>query len=62
MTGESLPVNFTRGDLCKMGSTVVRGEVRFLRIIFFFLLLFFFFFFCLLILPFDSASLRVSSL
>eukprot|EP00961_Rhodomonas_salina_P056906 765012-Rhodomonas_salina.1 len=28
MTGESLPVTFTRGDLSKMGSTVVRGEVE----------------------------------
>jgi len=28
MTGESLPVTFNRGDLCKMGSTVVRGEVE----------------------------------
>jgi H+-transporting ATPase len=28
MTGESLPVKFTRGELCKMGSTVTRGEVE----------------------------------
>ena len=28
MTGESLPVKFRRGDVCKMGSTVTRGEVR----------------------------------
>ena len=28
MTGESLPVKFRPGDLCKMGSTVKSGEVR----------------------------------
>ena len=28
MTGESLPVTFYKGDSCKMGSTVVRGEVE----------------------------------
>jgi hypothetical protein len=28
MTGESLPVKFRRGELCKMGSTVTRGEVE----------------------------------
>ncbi len=28
LTGESLPVTFYRGDSCKMGSTVVRGEVE----------------------------------
>ena len=28
MTGESLPVKFRRGDVCKMGSTVTRGEVE----------------------------------
>jgi len=27
MTGESLPVKFRPGDVCKMGSTVTRGEV-----------------------------------
>ena len=27
MTGESLPVKFRRGDICKMGSNVTRGEV-----------------------------------
>jgi len=27
MTGDSLPVKFTPGDVCKMGSTVTRGEV-----------------------------------
>jgi len=26
MTGESLPVKFRRGDVCKLGSTVVHGE------------------------------------
>ena len=26
MTGESLPVKFRHGDVCKMGSTVTRGE------------------------------------
>lgn len=28
LTGESLPVTFYKGDSCKMGSTVVRGEVE----------------------------------
>jgi len=28
VTGESLPVMLYKGDLCKMGSTVVRGEVE----------------------------------
>jgi len=28
LTGESLPVTFYKGDSCKMGSTVVRGEVN----------------------------------
>jgi magnesium-transporting ATPase (P-type) len=28
LTGESLPVTFYPGDSCKMGSTVVRGEVE----------------------------------
>jgi len=28
MTGESLPVKFRRGDICKLGSTVVRGETE----------------------------------
>jgi H+-transporting ATPase len=28
LTGESLPVNMFRGDSCKMGSTVSRGEVN----------------------------------
>ena len=28
MTGESLPVKFRRGDVCKLGSTVVRGETE----------------------------------
>ena len=28
MTGESLPVKFRRGDVCKMGSTVTRGEAH----------------------------------
>lgn len=28
LTGESLPVNMFKGDSCKMGSTVVRGEVE----------------------------------
>lgn len=28
LTGESLPVTFYRGGSCKMGSTVVRGEVE----------------------------------
>ena len=28
MTGESLPVKFNRGDICKMGSTVTRGETQ----------------------------------
>lgn len=28
LTGESLPVTFYMGDSCKMGSTVVRGEVE----------------------------------
>jgi H+-transporting ATPase len=28
LTGESLPVTFSEGDSCKMGSTVVRGEVE----------------------------------
>mmetsp|Transcript_53306 Transcript_53306/g.141249 ORF Transcript_53306/g.141249 Transcript_53306/m.141249 type:complete len:625 (-) Transcript_53306:2102-3976(-) len=28
MTGESLPVKFRHGDVCKMGSTVTRGEVE----------------------------------
>ena len=28
LTGESLPVTFYEGDSCKMGSTVVRGEVE----------------------------------
>jgi magnesium-transporting ATPase (P-type) len=28
LTGESLPVTFYKGDSCKMGSTVVRGEVK----------------------------------
>lgn len=28
LTGESLPVTFYKGDSCKMGSTVVRGEVQ----------------------------------
>lgn len=28
LTGESLPVTFFKGDSCKMGSTVVRGEVE----------------------------------
>jgi H+-transporting ATPase len=28
LTGESLPVTMYRGDSCKMGSTVVRGEVE----------------------------------
>mmetsp|Transcript_8467 Transcript_8467/g.18971 ORF Transcript_8467/g.18971 Transcript_8467/m.18971 type:complete len:823 (+) Transcript_8467:274-2742(+) len=28
LTGESLPVTFYKGDCCKMGSTVVRGEVN----------------------------------
>jgi len=28
MTGESLPVKFRRGDVCKLGSNVVRGEVE----------------------------------
>jgi H+-transporting ATPase len=28
ITGESLPITFYKGDSCKMGSTVVRGEVE----------------------------------
>eukprot|EP00960_Hanusia_phi_P027460 746840-Hanusia_phi.AAC.1 len=28
MTGESLPVKFRRGEVCKLGSNVVRGEVE----------------------------------
>jgi len=28
MTGESLPVKFRRGDVCKLGSNVVRGETE----------------------------------
>ncbi len=28
LTGESLPVTMARGDSCKQGSTVVRGEVE----------------------------------
>jgi H+-transporting ATPase len=28
MTGESLPVEFQRGDICKLGSNVVRGETE----------------------------------
>ena len=28
LTGESLPITFYKGDSCKMGSTVVRGEVE----------------------------------
>jgi H+-transporting ATPase len=28
LTGESLPVTMYQGDSCKMGSTVVRGEVE----------------------------------
>ena len=28
MTGESLPVKFRRGEVCKLGSTVVRGETE----------------------------------
>ena len=28
MTGESLPVKFHRGDVCKLGSNVVRGETE----------------------------------
>jgi H+-transporting ATPase len=28
LTGESLPVTFYKNDSCKMGSTVVRGEVE----------------------------------
>ena len=28
LTGESHPVTFYKGDSCKMGSTVVRGEVE----------------------------------
>ena len=28
LTGESLPVTMYKGDSCKMGSTVVRGEVE----------------------------------
>lgn len=28
LTGESLPVTFTTGESCKMGSTVVRGETE----------------------------------
>ena len=28
MTGESLPAKFRRGELCKMGSSVVRGETE----------------------------------
>lgn len=28
LTGESLPVQMFKGDSCKMGSTVVRGEVE----------------------------------
>jgi H+-transporting ATPase len=28
LTGESLPVTMFKGDSCKMGSTVVRGEVE----------------------------------
>ena len=28
ITGEALPVPMHRGDTCKMGSTVVRGEVE----------------------------------
>ena len=28
LTGESLPVTFYKGDSCKMGSTVTRGEVE----------------------------------
>jgi H+-transporting ATPase len=28
LTGESLPVQMYKGDSCKMGSTVVRGEVE----------------------------------
>jgi H+-transporting ATPase len=28
ITGESLPITFYQGDSCKMGSTVVRGEVE----------------------------------
>jgi H+-transporting ATPase len=28
MTGESLPVKFRRGDICKLGSNVVRGETE----------------------------------
>lgn len=34
LTGESLPVTFYKGDSCKMGSTVVRGEVEVCLLVF----------------------------
>ena len=43
LTGESLPVTFYKGDSCKMGSTVVRGEVEVrVPVLWYFLLLAFF--------------------